>query len=89
MTDSPKRTDLDQLVTIDGHAHVHRCVDAPAPAVDAETAELAGVPAVQSFAAEQPVRRLPEPSEVAAVLAFLAGPGSSAMTGAVVPSTDG
>ena len=41
------------------------------------------------FAAQQPNGRLLDPVEIAAVLAFLAGPGSSAMTGAVVPVDGG
>jgi SDR family mycofactocin-dependent oxidoreductase len=55
----------------------------------AESARLYGLPAAESFAAQQPVRRLLEPGEIAAVLAFLAGPGSSAMTGSVVPVDGG
>ncbi|HEY0805222.1 MAG TPA: SDR family oxidoreductase [Pseudonocardiaceae bacterium] len=47
------------------------------------------MPNAESFAAQQPVGRLLEPREVAAVLAFLAGPGSSGMTGAVVPVDGG
>jgi SDR family mycofactocin-dependent oxidoreductase len=43
----------------------------------------------QDFAAQQPTGRLLEPAEIAAVLAFLAGPGSSGMTGAVVPVDGG
>jgi SDR family mycofactocin-dependent oxidoreductase len=54
----------------------------------AESARLYGLPTAGAFAAQQPVRRLLAPGEIAAVLAFLAGPASSAMTGAVVP-TDG
>jgi SDR family mycofactocin-dependent oxidoreductase len=53
-----------------------------------ESARLYGLPTAGSFAAQQPVRRLLDPAEIATVLAFLAGPASSAMTGAVVP-TDG
>jgi len=55
----------------------------------AESARLYGLPAAQSFAAQQPVRRLLDAAEIAAVLAFLAGPASSAMTGAVVPADGG
>ena len=43
----------------------------------------------ESFAAQQPVRRLLQPDEVAAALAWLAGEGSSAMTGAVIPVDGG
>jgi SDR family mycofactocin-dependent oxidoreductase len=55
----------------------------------AESARLYGLPGPESFAAQQPVRRLLDPAEIAAVLAFLAGPASSAMTGAVVPVDGG
>jgi SDR family mycofactocin-dependent oxidoreductase len=55
----------------------------------AESARLYGLPAAESFAAQQPVRRLLEPDEVAAALVWLAGEGSSAMTGAVVPVDGG
>ncbi|GAA3525454.1 mycofactocin-coupled SDR family oxidoreductase [Amycolatopsis ultiminotia] len=55
----------------------------------AESARLYDLPEAAAFAAQQPVRRLLEPAEVASVLAFLAGPGSSAMTGAVVPVDGG
>jgi SDR family mycofactocin-dependent oxidoreductase len=55
----------------------------------AESARLYGLPAAESFAAQQPVRRLLEPDEVAAALVWLAGECSSAMTGAVVPVDGG
>lgn len=55
----------------------------------AESARLYGLPAAASLAAQQPHGRLLDPAEIAAVLAFLAGPGSSAMTGAVVPVDGG
>ena len=42
MTDPPaRRIDLDRLVAIDVHTHVHRSVSAPAESVSAEVAELA------------------------------------------------
>jgi len=44
---------------------------------------------VEAFASQQPAGRLLDPAEVAAVLAFLAGPASSGMTGAVVPVDGG
>lgn len=50
----------------------------------AESARLYDLPAATAFAAQQPVGRLLDPGEIAAVLAFLAGPDSGAMTGAVV-----
>ena len=55
----------------------------------AESARLYGLPSAESFAAQQPLERLLEPGEVAAVLAFLAGDGSSGMTGSVVPVDGG
>lgn len=58
-------------------------------AILAESARLYGLPSAQAFAAQQPLGRLLDPAEIAAVLAFLAGPGSSAMTGAVVPVDGG
>lgn len=54
-----------------------------------ESARLYGLTGAQAFAPRQPVRRLLDPAEVAAVLAFLAGPASSGMTGAVVPVDGG
>lgn len=55
----------------------------------AESARLYGLPDAATFATQQPMRRLLDPTEVAAVLAFLASPASSAMTGAVVPADGG
>ncbi|MGW7536467.1 mycofactocin-coupled SDR family oxidoreductase [Amycolatopsis sp. NPDC054798] len=55
----------------------------------AESARLYDLPTAQTFATQQPLQRLLDPAEVAAVLAFLAGPESSAMTGAVLPVDGG
>ena len=55
----------------------------------AESARLYGLPGAAAFAAQQPAGRLLDPDEVAAVLAFLAGPSSSAVTGAIVPADGG
>ena len=49
-----------------------------------ESARLYELASPEDFARGQPMGRLLDPAEVAAVLAFLAGPGSSGMTGAVV-----
>ncbi len=54
-----------------------------------ESARLYDLPAATAFAAQQPLGRLLDPAEVAAVLAFLAGDGASAMTGAVIPVDGG
>jgi SDR family mycofactocin-dependent oxidoreductase len=54
-----------------------------------ESARLYGLPESGEFAVQQPVGRLIAPAEVAAVIAFLAGPASSAVTGAVIPVDGG
>jgi SDR family mycofactocin-dependent oxidoreductase len=55
----------------------------------AESARLYGLPGPSAFAAQQPVRRLLAPDEVAAALAWLVGEGSGGITGAVVPVDGG
>lgn len=47
-----------------------------------ESARLYGLESAEAFAAQQPLGRLVEPDEVAAVVAFLAGPDTHAITGA-------
>jgi NAD(P)-dependent dehydrogenase (short-subunit alcohol dehydrogenase family) len=54
-----------------------------------ESARLYGLADHREFAQQQPIGRLIEPDEVAAVLAFLAGERSAAITGAVVPVDGG
>jgi SDR family mycofactocin-dependent oxidoreductase len=54
-----------------------------------ESARLYDLPDAQAFAAQQPVARLLEPAEVAALLVWLAGPESSGLTGAAVPVDGG
>jgi SDR family mycofactocin-dependent oxidoreductase len=58
-------------------------------AILAESARLYGLPGASAFAAQQPVRRLLAPDEVAAALAWLAGEASGGITGAVVPVDGG
>jgi SDR family mycofactocin-dependent oxidoreductase len=54
-----------------------------------ESARLYDLPAAEAFAAQQPLERLLDPREVAAVLAFLASDAASGMTGATVPVDGG
>src|SRR5499427_163078 len=54
-----------------------------------ETARLYGLADAAAFASQQPVKRLLEPAEIAAVLVFLAGPTSGAITGAIVAADGG
>ena len=55
----------------------------------AESARLYGLDGPQDFARQQPLGRLVRPAEVAAALAWLAGPDSGAITGAVLPVDGG
>jgi SDR family mycofactocin-dependent oxidoreductase len=54
-----------------------------------ESARLYDLDSAEAFAAQQPLCRLIEPAEVAATIAFLAGPASSAITGVEVPVDGG
>jgi SDR family mycofactocin-dependent oxidoreductase len=58
-------------------------------AILAESARMYGLTDAAVFTAQQPVGRLLAPEEIAAVLAFLASPASSGMTGAIVPVDGG
>lgn len=55
----------------------------------AESAHLYGLSEAASFAAQQPIERLIAPEEVAAVLVWLAGPASGAVTGVDYPIDGG
>lgn len=55
----------------------------------AESARLFELPSPRDFAPRQPLERLLDPQEVAATIAFLLGPGGSAITGATVPVDGG
>jgi SDR family mycofactocin-dependent oxidoreductase len=54
-----------------------------------ESARLYDLDNAEAFAAQQPLERLIEPDEVAALLAWLAGPDADAMTGAIIPVDGG
>jgi NAD(P)-dependent dehydrogenase (short-subunit alcohol dehydrogenase family) len=54
-----------------------------------ESARLYDLAGAEAFASQQPIERLLEPAEVAALLVWLAGPGSSGLTGAAVPVDGG
>jgi NAD(P)-dependent dehydrogenase (short-subunit alcohol dehydrogenase family) len=51
----------------------------------AASAEVYDLPDQETFAAQALTRRLLEPAEVAAAVAWLCGPDASALTGAVIP----
>ena len=54
----------------------------------AESARLYALDGALSFAAQQPIRRLIDPAEIAAMVAFLCGPAGAVVTGTTV-SVDG
>ena len=53
------------------------------------SADVYGLPGQETFAAQALLRRLLEPGEVAAAIAWLCGPDASALTGAVLPVDGG
>jgi SDR family mycofactocin-dependent oxidoreductase len=54
----------------------------------AESARLYDIEGAQAFASQQPIDRLIEPAEIAAMIAYLCGPGGAAVTGTTL-SVDG
>lgn len=55
----------------------------------AESARLYGLEDAEAFAAQQPIERLLEPDEVAAILVWLAGEQAGGVTGALIPVDGG
>jgi SDR family mycofactocin-dependent oxidoreductase len=58
-------------------------------AILAESARIYGLNGAADFASQQPIGRLIEPAEVAALIAWLLGPGGAAVTGATLPVDGG
>lgn len=54
-----------------------------------ESARLYGLDSAEDFAAQQPLERLLEPAEVAALVVWLSGPNGAAVTGANLPVDGG
>jgi NAD(P)-dependent dehydrogenase (short-subunit alcohol dehydrogenase family) len=54
-----------------------------------ETARLYGLESGDAFARQQPIERLIEPAEIAELIAWIASPGSGAVTGAELPIDGG
>jgi SDR family mycofactocin-dependent oxidoreductase len=54
-----------------------------------ESARLYGLESAEAFSAQQPLDRLIRPDEVAATIAWLAGPATGAVTGATIPVDGG
>lgn len=60
-----------------------------ATAILDESARLYGLESAEAFSAQQPLSRLIDPREVAAALAWLAGPDGAVITGAMIPVDGG
>ncbi|MBS1882464.1 MAG: SDR family oxidoreductase [Actinobacteria bacterium] len=58
-------------------------------AILAESARIYGLDGAPEFAAQQPIERLIDPAEVAALIAWLCGPAGAAVTGATLPVDGG
>lgn len=54
-----------------------------------ESARLYDLPNSAAFAVQQPIERLLQPQEIAALIVWLAGPGGAAVTGATLPVDGG
>ena len=54
-----------------------------------ESARLYGLETADAFAPQQPIERLIEPAEIAELIAWVASPGSGAVTGAELPIDGG
>ncbi len=65
------------------------CPGSTRGAMLAASADVYALADQEQFAGQQLVRRLLEPSEVAAAVVWLCGPGASALTGSVVPVDGG
>lgn len=65
------------------------CPGSTRTALLTESAALYDLPDAEAFAAQQPLERLIEPEEVAALLVWLAGPAGAAVTGAALPVDGG
>jgi SDR family mycofactocin-dependent oxidoreductase len=65
------------------------CPGATRGAMLAASAAVYDLPDQETFAAQALLRRLLEPEEVAAAVAWLCGPDSGALTGAVIPADAG
>lgn len=65
------------------------CPGSTRGAMLSESATVYDLPDQDAFAGQQLLRRILEPDEIAAAVVWLCGPGSSALTGAVIPVDGG